>query len=88
MSDNNFSKTNEGRNLIKKRQTGSGNSFYGKHHSEEAKRIKSEKNKGYYWWTDGQTNIKAKVCPSGFKRGKSNVKKDSLGRFTSALPNP
>lgn len=30
----------------------------------------SEKCKGYFWWTDGQTEVKSKVCPSGFQRGR------------------
>lgn len=67
---------------ISQRQTGQNNSFFGKHHSEESKRLKSEKNKGYFWWTDGQTNIKSKVCPSGFYRGRSNKPRDRSGRFT------
>lgn len=83
MSQNNFSKTKQGRKIIQERQTGSLNSFYGKHHTDEAKRIKSEKNKGYYWWTNGQANIKSKTCPSGFYRGKSNIKRNSLGMFKS-----
>lgn len=83
MSDNNASKRPDVRKNISERQRGQNNSFYGKRHSEEAKRIKSEKNKGYYWWTDGQTNIKSKICPSGFRRGKCNINKDSKGRFMS-----
>jgi NUMOD3 motif len=70
MSDNNASKRPEVRASISKRQSGISNSFYGKHHSVESKRIKSQKNKGYYWWTDGQTEIKSKVCPPEFVRGR------------------
>ena len=83
MSINNASKREEMKQLISQRQKGNKNSFFGKHHTEESKKIKSEKNKGYFWWTNGQTNIKSKVCPLGFYRGKSNVKKDLQGRFTS-----
>jgi hypothetical protein len=70
MKRNNASKRPEIRKFISERQTGSTNSFYGKHHTEESKRIKSEQNKGYYWWTDGQIEIKSKICPSGFIRGR------------------
>ena len=70
MRENNATKRPEIKKMISERQTGSGNSFYGKHHSEEAKRIKSEKNKGIVWWTDGQIEIKSRICPSGFTRGR------------------
>jgi len=70
MSLNNFSKRPEGRKVISKRQRGSSNSFYGKHHTDEAKRIKSEKNKGFMWWTNGPTEVKSKMCPLGFTRGR------------------
>jgi hypothetical protein len=83
MSINNISKNPEMRKKISERQKGKNNSFYGKHHSEESKRIKSEKNKGYYWWTNGHINVKTKICPSGFYRGKSNIKKNESGQFTS-----
>lgn len=55
---------------ISERQTGSGNSFYNKRHTDETKKIQSEKNIGCYWWTDGHIEIKSKICPSGFYRGR------------------
>jgi len=71
MSKNNISKNPEMRKQISQRQTGAGNSFYGKHHSDESKRLKSEKNKGMLWWNNGQTRVKSRICPPGFKRGKA-----------------
>jgi hypothetical protein len=81
MSLNNGSRRPEVRKAISTRQSGKQNSFYGKRHSDEARRLKSEKNKGYFWWTVGQDDVKSKVCPSGFRRGKSAINKDSRGRF-------
>lgn len=71
MRANNGSKRPEVRAAISERQKGSNNSFYGKHHSEEARRIKSEKNKGQLWWNNGQVRVKSRTCPLGFKRGKA-----------------
>ena len=70
MSLNNASKRPEMKKMISERQQGSNNSFYGKKHSEHSKRLKSEKNKGYYWWTDNVTEVKSKICPPGFTRGR------------------
>jgi hypothetical protein len=71
MSENNVSKREYMKKIISNRQSGKNNSFYGRKHSEESKKIKSEKNKGYFWWTDGHTNIKSKTCPSGYRRGRT-----------------
>lgn len=68
---------------ISQRQTGTKNSFYGKKHTEESNQNRREKLKDYYWWTDGQTNVRSKICPPGFRRGKCNINKDSKGRFMS-----
>lgn len=46
MSANNAAKRPEIQEKIRLRQTGSSNSFFGRHHSEEAKKTKSEKIKG------------------------------------------
>jgi len=71
MSENNASKRPEVRRAIAMRQTGVHNSFYGKKHTEESKRIRSQKCKGYYWWTNGHVNAKAKTCPLGFWKGRT-----------------
>ena len=71
MSENSASKRPEERKRIAERQLGSNNSFYGKKHTEESKKIRSEKCKGYYWWTNGLIDVKSKKCPQGFWRGKS-----------------
>lgn len=49
-------------------------SHKGKTHTEETKRLLSElakQRKGFYWWTNGTDNVKAKVCPTGFHRGRT-----------------
>ena len=62
-------------------------SFKGKHHSDEFKRMISEKAKflvgekngsyGKIWWTNGKENIKSEVCPKGFVKGRVLDKKYS-----------
>lgn len=57
-----------------------GQSFKGKHHSEETKRKIGEKNKiligekngsfGKHWWTNGIENIKTISCPEGYRKGR------------------
>jgi len=75
MSMNNASRRPEIRKLISERQAGTKNSFYGKTHTQISNESRSNKCKGYYWWTDGHTEIKSRICPSGFVRGRS-----ALGR--------
>lgn len=43
----------------------------GFHHSEEVRKKMSEALKTLYWWTNGKTNVRSKVCPEGFIRGRT-----------------
>ena len=53
-----------------KMRTGVKNSFFGKHHSDEAKRKNREAHLGKHWYSDGKTNIFTTVCPDGFHKGR------------------
>lgn len=55
--------------------------FLGRHHTDEYKKYMSERMKGNLigskngsfgkkWWTNGKENIKAEVCPEGFRPGR------------------
>lgn len=70
MRENNASKRPEMRKEIAKRQTGENNSFYGKKHTEESKKSRSKKLKGFYWWNDGKTQLRSYTQPEGFERGR------------------
>ena len=52
--------------------TGESNPFYGKRHSEEARKRWSEIRKGRVWWTDGHINIQSRECPGPeYTRGRT-----------------
>ena len=51
-------------------RTGVKNPFFGKHHSDEAKRKNREAHLGKHWYSDGKTNILTRVCPYGFHKGR------------------
>lgn len=42
-----------------------------KKHLESTKKLMSEQRKGKKWWTDGNKNIRAHICPDGFKEGRT-----------------
>lgn len=63
-----------------KLRTGEKNGFYGKHHTDEARKRISEANLGntrflgYHWWNNGKINKFAKECPGpGWQCGRQFV---------------
>ena len=48
--------------------------------SEETKKKLSESGKGIYWWNNGIIQVKSKICPEGFVRGKVKKTVDDLCR--------
>lgn len=82
-------KTESERKRISERLSGKNHPMYGKKHSAEsrAKMSKSkigkqpknlekmiESVKGSHWYNDGTHNVRGKVCPKGFKRGRINMR--------------
>ena len=67
--------TDEKRAHLSEISTGEKNAFYGKRHSEETKKHLQEIDRSYlkemFWWTNGTTIIRSKVCPGDdFVRGR------------------
>lgn len=58
------------RSKLSSKRKGKDNPFYGKKHTDESNNSRREKLKNCFWWTDGQTEVKSTVCPSGFRRGR------------------
>lgn len=61
-------------------QKGEKNHFYGKHHSDETKKIVSEKAKNRFWITNGIESItidKQKEIPNGWWKGRTLSKEKS-----------
>lgn len=42
----------------------------GRKQTETEKKVRSESGKGIVWWTDGLTEVKSKLCPPNFTRGR------------------
>lgn len=55
---------------IAKKRTGDKNHMYGKHLSEEARKILSENHKGRHYYNNGVINIMTYECPEGFVPGR------------------
>lgn len=72
MRDSCASKRPEMRKHISERQMGHNNSFFGKSHTEESNAKRREKCSGLLWWTDGHTEVKTRICPAGFTRGRKS----------------
>lgn len=53
----------------KGKHDGENNSFYGKHHIEEAKKKIGEAFKGRHWYNNGKENKLCYECPDGFIPG-------------------
>lgn len=70
--------TEQTKEKIRQGMLGENNPMYGKHMSEEWKRKQSErmkgKNKGKKWWNNGEEEIPAFDCPSGFIAGRLKKK--------------
>jgi group I intron endonuclease len=58
-------------------QSGMNNAMFGRHHTQEARKIISESHRGNgngqygtHWFTDGTVNVKGRICPEGFYPGR------------------
>lgn len=60
---------------ISKKMKGNKNRI-GSHHNLYVKECIRIGNKGYHWYTDGTTEVKAKACPAGFKPGRLPIEKE------------
>jgi hypothetical protein len=74
--------TRKKKSIHNARLSGKDHPFFGKHHTEEAKKTMSEKRKGMLFFNNGVINKRALECPSGFVKGKliSEIERASIQR--------
>ena len=57
----------------------------GTHHTNQSKTTIAEKNKGYHWYNNGQTELKAKEKPEGFVSGRLPTNKNWYTNFETSI---